>query len=108
MKRIAGLQIAGLGLALVLVGCAGSGDWARQGSTSQQTAAELSDCLSQAREATERDTNIMTDILATRSSDWNRTGVMSTQMSEFSAENHNQTADIVKRCMLAKGFAPGS
>ena len=108
MKRIAGLQIAGLGLALVLVGCAGGGDWARQGSTSQQTATELSDCQSQAREATERDTNIMTDILATRSSDWRQTGVMSTQMSEFSAENHNQTVGIVKRCMLAKGFAPSS
>ena len=107
MKRIAGRQIAGLGLALLLVGCAGTGDWTRQGSSSQQTAAEFSDCQSQARKATERDTNIMTDILATRGNDWNRTGVMSTQMSEFAAENHNQTAGIVSRCMLGKGFVPG-
>jgi hypothetical protein len=98
----------GLVLAVLLVGCAGPGDWKRQGSTSQQTAAELADCQSQAREATERDTNIMSDIMATRGTDWRQTGVMSTQMSEFAAENHNRTSDIVNRCMIGKGFAPGS
>jgi hypothetical protein len=95
-------------LALVLVGCAGGGDWARPGTSPQQTAAELSDCQSQARAATERDTNIMSDIMATRGNDWRQTGVMSTQMSMFSAENHNRTSDIVNRCMIGKGFAPSS
>jgi hypothetical protein len=94
-------------LAVVLTGCAGSGDWSRSGTSSQQTAAELSDCQSQAREATERDTNIMSDIMATRGNDWRETGVMSTQMSEFAAENHNRTSDIVNRCMVGKGFVPG-
>ena len=96
------------GLAVILMGCAGSGDWTRSGTSSQQTAAELSDCQSQAREATERDTNIMTDIMATRGNDWRQTGVMSTQMSEFAAENHNRTSDIINRCMIGKGFAPSS
>jgi hypothetical protein len=95
-------------LAVVVAGCAGGGDWARPGTSPQQTAAELSDCQSQARAATERDTNIMSDIMATRGNDWRQTGVMSTQMSMFSAENHNRTSDIVNRCMIGKGFAPSS
>lgn len=96
-----------LALALFLCGCAGSGGWTRPGVSSQQTAQELADCQSQARDATQRDTNIMNDILATRGNDWNNSGVLSTQMSEFSAENHNRTSDIVNRCMISKGFAPG-
>ena len=73
----------------------------------QQTAAALSDCQSQARDATQRDTNIMNDILATRGNDWNHSGVMSTQMSEFAAESRNRTGGIVHRCMISKGFVPG-
>jgi hypothetical protein len=97
-----------LALAVVVTGCAGSGDWARSGTSPQQTAAELSDCQSQARAATERDTNIMTDIMATRGADWRRSDVMSTQVSLFAAENHNRTSDIINRCMIGKGFAPSS
>lgn len=93
-------------LAVVLTACAGSGDWTRSGTSSQQVAAELSDCQSQARAATQRDTNIMSDIMATRGNDWRQTGVMSMQMSQFAAENHNRTGDIVNRCMIGKGFVP--
>jgi hypothetical protein len=101
MKRTAALACT-----LLLIGCAGGNDWSRQGSSSKQTAAEYADCQSQARDATARDTNIMTDITASRASDWNRTGVMSTQMSLFAAENHDQTSSLVNRCMLSKGFVP--
>jgi hypothetical protein len=96
-----------LALAMFLLGCAGNSGWSRQGASSQQIAAALSDCQGEAREATRRDTNIMNDILATRGNDWNNTGVMSTQMSEFTAENQNRTGDIVSRCMIGKGFVPG-
>ncbi len=95
-------------LAVVLTGCAGTGDWARSGTSSQQTATELSDCQSQARVATQRDTNIMNDIMATRGNDWRQTQVMSTQTSLFAAENHDRTSDIINRCMIGKGFAPSS
>jgi hypothetical protein len=95
-------------LAVVVTGCAGSGDWTRSGTSPRQTATELSECQSEARAATERDTNIMTDIMATRGSDWRRSDVMSTQMSLFAAENHNRTSDIINRCMIGKGFAPSS
>ena len=100
--------ITSLVLAVTLFGCAGGGDWSRSGTSPRQTAVELSDCESQAREATERDTNIMSDILATRGNDWRNTDVMQTQMAQFSAENHNRTGDIVNRCMIGKGFVPGS
>lgn len=95
-------------LAVVVSGCAGGGDWIRSSTSPQQTAAELSDCQSQAREATQRDTNIMNDIMATRGNDWRRSDVMSTQTSLFAAENHDRTTDIVNRCMIGKGFAPSS
>jgi len=101
-------RITGLALVVLLFGCAGNPSWSRPGVSSQQTAAELSDCQSQARDATQRDTNIMNDILATRGNDWNNSGVLSTQMSEFSAENHNRTSGLVNQCMIGKGFVPGS
>lgn len=103
MKRIISLT-----LAVLLLGCADNPGWSRQGSTSQQTAEELADCQTQAREATTRDTDIMDDIMATRGNDWRQTGVMSTHVSEFAAENHDRTSDIVNRCMIGKGFVPGS
>lgn len=96
-----------LALALIVTGCANDGDWARSGTTSQQTAAELSECQSEARVATQRDTNIMNDIMATRGNDWRNTNVMSTQTSLFAAENHDRTSDIIHRCMIGKGFVPG-
>jgi hypothetical protein len=94
-------------LAVVLTGCAGGGDWSRSGTSPQQTATEFSDCQSQARVATQRDTNIMNDIMATRGNDWRQTQVMSTQTSVFAAENHDRTSDIINRCMIGKGFVPG-
>jgi hypothetical protein len=99
-------RVISLALAVFLAGCAGGPSWSRPGVSAQQTAAALSDCESQARDATQRDTNIMNDILATRGNDWNHSGVMSTQMSEFTAENQNRTDDIVHRCMIGKGFVP--
>jgi hypothetical protein len=95
-------------LAVGLTGCAGGGDWSRSNTTSQQTATEFSDCQSQARAATQRDTNIMSDIMATRGNDWRQTGVMGTQTSLFAAENHDRSADVIRRCMLGKGFVPGA
>lgn len=97
-----------LALAVILAGCAGDGGWTRSDTSSKQTAAEFSDCQGQARAATQRDTNIMNDIMATRGNDWRQTQVMSTQTSLFAAENHDRTSDIINRCMIGKGFAPGS
>ena len=92
---------------LVLFGCAGKPDWSKDGTSQQATAQALAECQSIAREATQRDTNIMTDILATRGTDWQRTGVMDTHVQAFSLEDSNRTGDIINRCMIGKGFVPG-
>jgi hypothetical protein len=106
MNRLA-YPTACLAMALLLTGCGSDRDWARTGSDSQQTAAALSDCQAQARDATQRDTNIMTDIMATRGNDWRNTDVMQVQTANFAAENHNRTSDIVAQCMIGKGYSPG-
>ena len=46
--------------------------------------------------------------MATRGQDWRNTDVLSMQQAQFAAENHNRTSDIVNRCMIGKGFVPGS
>jgi hypothetical protein len=92
---------------LALLGCAGRPEWAKDGMSQQATAQALAECQSIAREATQRDTNIMTDIMATRGGDWQRTGVMDTHVEAFSLEDRNRSGDIVNRCMIGKGFVPG-
>ena len=89
-----------------LAGCSSSPTWVKNGATPPQTSQALSDCESQAREATRRDTNIMNDIMATRGNDWQRTGVMETQVQIFTASNQPRFDDIVNRCMAAKGYVP--
>jgi hypothetical protein len=101
MKRLSSLV-----LTLALLGCSSQSGWSRQDMPEQQVAKELADCKSQARAATQRDSNIMSDIMATRGGDWQRTGVMSAQMQSFGAENANRSTDIVNRCMAGKGFIP--
>lgn len=95
-----------LACTLALLACASQPEWTKQGTSSEVTARELSDCKSIAREATERDTNIMTDIMASRGNDWQRTGVMSAHVQNFTAGEAEHSDDIVKRCMIGKGFAP--
>ena len=92
---------------LAMLGCAGKPEWSKDGMSQQATAQALAECQSIAREATQRDTNIMTDILATRGADWQRTGVMGTHVEAFSLEDRNRSGDIINRCMIGKGFVPG-
>jgi len=96
-----------LTLALTLLGCAGGPEWSQDGVSQSATAQALADCQSEATQATRRDTNIMTDIMATRGGDWQRSGMMGNKMDIFAAENNSETADIVNRCMISKGFVPG-
>ena len=100
-------RISTLLCVLVVLGCAGRPEWTKDGLSQQATARELADCQSVAREATQRDTNIMTDIMATRGGDWQRTGVLDTHVQAFSLEDSNRSGDIVNRCMIGKGFVPG-
>lgn len=95
-----------LACVLGLLGCAGAPEWSKEGTSQQAAGQALDECKSIAREATQRDTNIMTDILATRGGDWQRTGVLSTKEQVFSAEDRGRSEDIVNRCMIGKGFIP--
>ncbi len=96
-----------LASALVLSSCTGHPDWSKDGVAPEVAARELADCQSIAREATQRDTNIITDIMATRGHDWQNTGVMDTHVAAFQNEDSNRSGDIVNRCMIGKGFVPG-
>ena len=98
----------GLALAcgLALLGCASGGNWQKEGASKDQTAQAYAQCQDLAREATRRDTNIMTDIMATRGNDWQRTGVMQTKEQVFVAEEHGRSDEIINRCMIGQGFLP--
>lgn len=104
MKRI---TIVSLTCVLALLGCASQPEWSKPGVSSQDVAAALADCQGVARDATRRDTDIMTDIMASRGADWQRTGVLETQQQMFDAGYQARTKDIVNRCMIGKGFVPG-
>jgi len=93
--------------ALLLSGCANHPEWSKEGTAPEVVARALADCQSLAREATDRDTNIMTDIMATRGQDWQRTGVMEPHVQNFNAETRNRGDDVVNRCMIGKGYVPG-
>ncbi|HYL34219.1 MAG TPA: hypothetical protein VEU53_13855 [Stellaceae bacterium] len=101
MKRFAGLVVA-----LALLGCVGP-TWTKDGVTPQLVAKDLSDCNSLASVATQRDSNINQDILAARSKDWQDTGALFTVQQTYAAQNQAQSSDIISRCMMAKGYAPG-
>lgn len=95
-----------LACALALLACTNQPDWTKEGTSPQVMQRELSDCKSIAREATARDTNIMTDIMASRGGDWQRTGVMETHVQNFAVSEVPRSDDIVRTCMIGKGFAP--
>ena len=95
-----------LACALALIGCSSGGNFSKEGASQDQTAQAYSECQSIVREATRRDDNIMTDIMATRGNDWQRTGVLSTKEQVFSAEDRGRSDEILNRCMIGKGFLP--
>ncbi|MDE2229958.1 MAG: hypothetical protein KGL11_13090 [Alphaproteobacteria bacterium] len=99
-------HIAGLVAALALVACA-STSWTKEGTTPEVVAKDLSECNSVAATASERDSRINQDILATRGKDWQDTGALFTVQQTYAAQNQEQSSDIVSRCMISKGYAPG-
>jgi hypothetical protein len=122
--------VSGLAFAVLLGGCSvlsrfsiqqpnypSQVDWSKQGASSQDTAAARSDCLSQARTATDHDTNITNDIMATGHNTWSNTGPrpVGTQTEYVATAGQGQLFDsrdqsvnnsVVKDCMISKGFAP--
>ncbi len=93
--------------AVCLVGCAGTPQWTKEGVSPQVAASDYADCRSQAQQETRRDANIDADIMASRGRDWQQSGTLSTHQTMFGNEDYRQHEDIVKTCMIAKGYAPG-
>jgi hypothetical protein len=99
--------MSGLLLALALMGCTGSGGWTKEGTSPERTAADLSECRHTAEIAVRRDSNIDTDILATRGLDWQRVGAIQVKRDIYADSNQARSGDIVTQCMVAKGYSTG-
>jgi hypothetical protein len=102
MKRVAIAIVT-----LVLAGCAGGGEkWTKPGVTADTAEAELSDCESEARSATQRDAGIDADILASRGQDWQNTGTLALKSDEMANSSRARRRQIIARCMAARGYRP--
>jgi hypothetical protein len=101
------IRVLALAAALGLLGCASDAQWTKKDVSPQVAASDYADCRSQAQEATRRDVNIQADIMASRGRDWSQTQTMSTRQALYANEGRSRTDDLVKSCMIAKGYAPG-
>jgi hypothetical protein len=101
------LRIGSLVLLLALSACGGAGQWSKPEVTREKAAQDYSECRHAAEVANRRDSDIDTDILASRGTDWERLGVISTKRAEFADSNRARSGDMVSRCMIAKGYTRG-
>ena len=99
------LRTRSLALLLALAAC--GGQWTRPDTSREKAAQDLSECRHVAEVANRRDSDIDTDILASRGQDWERASIISTKRAEFADSNRARSGDIVTRCMIAKGYTQG-
>jgi len=97
-----------LGLLLALAACGGSGSWSRAGVSPEQVARDYGECRHAAELTQTRDLNIDTDILASRGPDWERNQNIWVRRDDYAAYNAARSGDFVERCMVGKGYTPGS
>ena len=93
-------------LLLVLAAC--KSDWRKSGVSSEKAGKDYSECRHRAEMAQRRDSNIDTDILASRGTDWSRAGVLQTKRDNYADANSARSGDIVERCMIDKGYSTNS
>ncbi|MFI4947279.1 MAG: hypothetical protein ACHQC9_00570 [Alphaproteobacteria bacterium] len=108
------MRACGLGVALLLAGCAAVGgwikpdeanvDWTKPGADAATTASEYQDCRRLAEGAVKTDADIDQDIQATRPNDWQRSGIVRAGTQAMQEHTINRAAAIVGACMRAKGF----
>jgi hypothetical protein len=92
---------------LALAACSGAGGWSKPGVPPGQAAADYADCRHRAELALRRDSDIDSDILATRGQDWARLGALQSKRDEYADSNNARSGDIVERCMIGKGYTAG-
>lgn len=100
------LRTGSLALLLALAACS-SGQWIKPDTSREKAAQDLSECRHVAEVANRRDSDIDTDILASRGPDWERASIIATKRAEFADSNRARSGDIVNRCMIAKGYTQG-
>jgi hypothetical protein len=94
-----------LAVALALAACAGP-QWEKPGISAETAAADYADCSSLAQDATQRDSAIQADILASRGHDWERSGTLATHTDVFAAEDQRRSGDVLGSCMRLRGYTP--
>jgi hypothetical protein len=101
MKRLT----VGFGALLLLASCSSDPDYGKTGVSAEAASHDLAECKAQAQAVVRRDTAIDTDILASRSGDWQRTGTMEVRQSSMRASNSARYSATLDRCMAAKGYS---
>lgn len=104
MRLIKSLALASL---VLLAACGSDVGWSKPGVGRQLAARDYAQCRHAAELAMRRDSDIDTDILATRGQDWTRLGILQTKRNDFADSNRARGDDIVERCMAAKGYTTG-
>jgi hypothetical protein len=87
-----------------LAACSGASDWKKSGVSPDKAGRDYSECRHRAELAQRRDSNIDTDILASRGQDWERAGLLQTKRNDYADANAARSGDIVERCMIDKGY----
>ena len=101
-KGAAALLLAGLALAA----CGGPGPWSKEGVSPKRASIDYADCRSQAQNDIRRDVDIDTDIAAGRKTDWDKSQSGPLHKSADATANNSRSYDVVRACMLAKGYIP--
>ncbi len=97
-------SITVIGLVLLLAGC--GSQWSKPGTSPELAARDLAECRHMAQIADRRDSDIDTDILASRGQDWHRVDTLSIRRADYAESNRVRSGDLVERCMAAKGYSP--
>jgi len=98
----------GLAALLLLAACSGAGGWAKPGVAPEQAAQDYAECRHTAELAVRRDSNIDTDILATRGAEWERLGTLQRRSADYASSNNQRSGDILQSCMTGKGYTSKS
>ena len=94
-------------LLLTLAACTGTGGWSKPGVAPEQAARDYAECRHVAEVALRRDSDIDTDILASRGQEWERNGTLQIKRDQYNYSNEERSGDIVDRCMMGKGYSSG-
>jgi len=104
-ERRRGSRFAALVPVLALAACAGGdGGWTRANTPPTDAAAALESCNGDIRAALDPEYGVDSDIIASRSTDWKRSGIYSMQRDQAVASSAELSDRLVAQCMIGKGF----